>query len=250
MPGSTSNPVRLDHYQNIIEVGWSSIPYYLSIRTRLRQNIVLESSFLGWGDYSGVGVAAPPGSYIASYYDILTRAYSSGFETDKYSLVDVFSRDGQLMSFPENELISLAGAAELPLSIIPGDGYSSGVAPTFGPIVGSSPQMRWATVAGSLPVPVAGAWMDGRAVSEITAFPFTAGPDEYNPDFPTPKPLYAVTRPVSGLAVVIDSLDVTPSSVSLAAFPGETFVPIGVILVDPDPPDSLFFTATVLCERQ
>lgn len=252
MPGSTSNPVKLDYFQNIIEVGWRTVEYVV-ISTGLKNSLgeSLERPPLNdFGEFSDAGVPTSGGvSYYPAYYEYLTRSFADSFATLNYQFTAACNSQGVSVGGITGDPLTVVGAPTLPLNFAMAE-YVGPDAVIWGPELLAQPQHDWAPVGASLAVPVPGAWFSGAAISRVTGHVFTDAANSFNENYPTPPPgaPYRKSRPAAATRSTASDLNFSPSSVSVTGIAAATFAPIGVRLTKSVITGIL--SAAILCQRQ
>ena len=235
MPGNASDPVKLDHYQNIVSVGWRRTIEYIIIRTGLRRTAA-SSTPVG-GNYSGAGIPLLGGSndYYSGRLASCTYDYAPQFVATGFFIDDTGTENGQWLG-GDQALLSLSSV--LPIADPVADGFASGL--------GSDLEIDDILVNSGLGTPV---WLaTGAAIGPAVDVPglgitFYAGTpvlqtpcalltgalDDYNPSFPTPQGSFPQTRPTDGTATQAGNANPTPASI---VYDGVPFTVIGVNLTN------------------
>lgn len=194
---------------------------FITVRLSIRTFLIEGSTLLDHGTFNTAGSPHGGGSYYYGHHDLLTRRLET--ESLSYHLAGAYTDTGELVTIGEGlDAIEVSGGASFPYSI-GATNFASGGGRVAGPEIFPEPELQWAAPGGALSFPVAGSWQSGTAVSEITGHSFAGGVENINPDYPTAGILRSSSRLVSPARAVIDSLDVTISSASIAALPGVSF---------------------------
>ena len=240
MPGSLADPVQLDHFQNIVEVGWhrpASEAHYLLCHTVLR-SVQPQSASFGL-EFSGVGIEPLVGrNYHDSYltgviFEYLRASFVDNDPEDypakKFKFDSLWTQNGEFAG--SEGTFSVLGAPALPMTVPPTGSFARG-----GPAIGSDSGGIgdiWRELTGApidLPF-LADVYQPGPAYLDCLANQFESStPGEYNPTFPTPISNYPLTAPVlvppASIATAL-SLEV---GLTAAFVDGLQFEPIGFAL--------------------
>ena len=243
MPGSYNNPVKLDHYQNIIGVGWPSrgTPTYIVSAARFTNDYTGVITDSEEGDDGFIYPDAPPGYgggwTVSAQIDFHNTIYSGAYSPlYRYNSFDIYDEEGDWIETADSSLVSAPFSMPKITSFSRFECFIE---------IGRAPStLDWSGV-GSVADPLFPTFMTGSALlnfSEVTDF---SGPEEkYSISGGTP---YVHLRAASSGAAR-SAGDFTLQS---ATYLGQSYSAIGVRLIEgPGFQPGDYLQATVLLKRQ